>query len=237
MIDIEHLNDKTTILKGIVGSQAYGLATPESDTDYVGVFTYPPERAWVRVGGSNAENDRSLSVVTKDPDCSMHELTKAVKLMAKGNPAIVELLWLPDELYVETTPEGRVLLQHRDAITSQACRNAYVGYGRAQVKRLEVDGKPPTKNFGDGRKYVRHMVRLMLQCEELLATGRLEVKLAGWQVNVCRELEEADYAEVVMWMSDRIRMIDSMESDLRPEPDWDAINKMLIEIRLAGLHG
>ncbi len=31
----------TTILKVVVGSQAHGLATPESDFDYRGVFVVP----------------------------------------------------------------------------------------------------------------------------------------------------------------------------------------------------
>jgi hypothetical protein len=33
----------TVLLSGIVGSQAYGLATPDSDVDRLGMFAFPTE--------------------------------------------------------------------------------------------------------------------------------------------------------------------------------------------------
>lgn len=75
------------LLKGVVGSTAYGLNHEGSYVDYLGVFA-APNREILGLGKVQE------SVNTKDPDTTMHEAKKFVQLCLNGNPSVSEVLWL-----------------------------------------------------------------------------------------------------------------------------------------------
>ena len=85
------------LLEGVVGSTAYGLATPESDEDRLGIFARPTEELF----GLSQLRD---SIVSTKPDSTWHEAAKALRLILACNPTAMEILWL--ESYDITTPLG-----------------------------------------------------------------------------------------------------------------------------------
>jgi len=93
------------ILEGIVGSTAYGLTTPESDIDKLGIYIQPTEDFY----GLKLWTEKDFSIVTTNPDRTLHELGKFCRLALKCNPTITELLWIPEELITLHTPEGILL--------------------------------------------------------------------------------------------------------------------------------
>lgn len=233
VLNLEDIDEPTTVLLGITGSRAYGLATPESDTDYRGVFVYPPERAWIRPNGAAAENDRSLTRVSKDPDCEVHELTKAVKLCASGNPSMLEVLWLDD--YVELTAVGRALIALRGEFMTHKVRDAYIGFAAAQSKRLNDDGVFDSAHRKRAQKHRRHIVRLMIQLKGVLDTGEIRVRLTPDEIALIRDMEVLPAtefgSEVGLWVD----ALKGYDHGLRPSVDWDKINMFLIESRLEAL--
>ena len=123
---ISDLKEKNLILlEAISGSRAYGLDTPESDTDIRGVFILPKEQFYSMeyVGQINNETN----------DESYFELGKFIDLLAKNNPNILELL---------NTPDDCVLIKHplMDKITSSTflsklCEQTFGQYSIAQIKK------------------------------------------------------------------------------------------------------
>jgi uncharacterized protein len=110
-----------TLLSGIVGSTAYGLAHPGSDVDRLGLFAVDT----VELHGLRRHTE---SVVTKDPDLTLHEAAKWCRLALGGNPTVMELVWLPDELYEVRTPLGDELIGIRSSfLSAKRVRNAYLG--------------------------------------------------------------------------------------------------------------
>jgi uncharacterized protein len=169
------------LLKGVVGSTAYGLAHEGSDIDKIGIF---------------AENTRDLflltppkdTVTTTDPDLTMHEAAKAVKLLLNCNPTLNEILWLPE--YEECTYLGQQLVNIRQCFLSDdRVRNAYLGYATQQFRRFVSKGKF-NSDISPQRasKHARHLYRLVLQGHELLTTGKLTVRLEN--PDECREFGE-----------------------------------------------
>ena len=77
----------TVLLSGVVGSTAYGLDTPDSDTDRLGIFAAPT----VAFHGLHKPQE---SHVTTSPDATFHEAAKWVRLALGGNPTVTELVWL-----------------------------------------------------------------------------------------------------------------------------------------------
>lgn len=161
-----------TLLKGIVGSTAYGLATPESDVDTLGVFAAP-------TSAFHGLTTPQESVVTHDPDSTMHEAGKFVRLALNGNPSVNELLWL--DKYEFITRLGAELVEIRDAfLSADHVRNAYIGYARQQLGKLISRGNGSfAADIPERRsqKHARHIVRLLIQGEQLYCTGEMTVKL------------------------------------------------------------
>jgi hypothetical protein len=162
-----------TLLSGIVGSTAYGLATEDSDVDRLAMFAYRTER----LVGLHRPKD---SIVTNKPDVTMHEAGKYAALALKCNPTVLELMWLPLELYEVRTALGRDLIDNRMAFLSKKyVRNAYLGYATQQFKRLEGrgDGTFSSDTRKRTAKHARHLARLVDQGLMLHLYGHLTIKV------------------------------------------------------------
>ncbi len=97
-----------TILRGIVGSTAYGLAHEGSDIDRLGMFVAPT----VQFHGLHPPIGKAASRVQTSPsDYTEHEAGKYVSLLLGANPTVTELLWLPDDLYEVRLPEAEAIPQ------------------------------------------------------------------------------------------------------------------------------
>ncbi len=155
------------LLSGIVGSTAYGLAHAGSDVDILGMFAAPT----VELHGLHAVTE---SVVTTNPDSTFHEARKAVRLIMGSNPTASELLWLDG--YEVLTPLGDELIDLRERLRSElGVRRSYLGYATQQLRKIKAHG--PESRIRQA-KHARHLVRLLLQAEELHTTGQLTIRLA-----------------------------------------------------------
>src|SRR5688572_13081210 len=99
------------LLAGTVGSTAYGLSGPGSDVDRLGLFAAPT----VAFHGLRGPKE---SIVTTEPDLTLHEAGKWCRLALNGNPTVMELVWLPDELYDTRTDLGSALIGIKEAFLS-----------------------------------------------------------------------------------------------------------------------
>ena len=123
---ISDLKEKDLILlECISGSRAYGLDTPESDTDIRGVFILPKEQFYSMdyVGQINNETN----------DESYYELGKFIDLLAKNNPNILELLNTPDDCILMKHP----IMEKIDSslFLSKLCEQTFGQYAMTQVKK------------------------------------------------------------------------------------------------------
>ncbi|MER5322364.1 nucleotidyltransferase domain-containing protein [Streptosporangium roseum] len=166
-------NTSHVLLAGIVGSTAYGLAGPGSDIDTLGIFAAPTRD----LVGLRTPDETHVS--TK-PDRTLHEAKKWCLLALNGNPAVLEITWLPDDLYQVRTPLGEQLIAIRSAfLAAPRVRDAYLGYAAGQFKRLSGRFGPNVEHATRKRaaKEARHLARLITQGCELYATGTLTVRL------------------------------------------------------------
>lgn len=214
------------ILSAVVGSQAYGLATDDSDVDHGGVFVVPTHEV---LGVFPVEETKT----GHDPDHTYHEVGKFIRLALKANPTVLELLFL--DRYEVLTEEGELLTGHRAAFLSEpGVRTAFGGYAVAQVRKLlkrEAEGRvgfgPRTKNRY--AKHARHCFRLLRQGRELLETAEMSVRvedpgelfaIGRMASDELAERFEREYADFI-----------GSPSVLPPEPDLHTVNEVLLRIR------
>lgn len=128
------------ILKIRSGSYLYGTNTENSDQDYLGIYLNTKEELLGLQSSeeltenieSKAENGRN----TKDAvDCKYYELRKFCRLALKGNPTILEILFVNKENILEITKEGEELLSLRNEFLSKNIYNSFMGYAFSQKKK------------------------------------------------------------------------------------------------------
>jgi predicted nucleotidyltransferase len=131
------------ILKIRAGSHLYGLNTPESDEDYLGVYLSTPDELL----GLQASEIVDESVVSKQEngrndkdavDCKYYELRRFCNLALSANPTILELLFAGEENILICDEYGRKLIQNRDKFLSTRINHTYLGYAHSQMAKSQV---------------------------------------------------------------------------------------------------
>ncbi|MDG4804457.1 nucleotidyltransferase domain-containing protein [Micromonospora sp. WMMD980] len=218
------------LLSGIVGSVAYGLAGPGSDTDRLGVFAAPT----VAFHGLRPPRE---SVVTTDPDVTLHEARKYALLALSGNPTATELMWLPADRYETRTAFGERLIGIRSAfLSAPRVRDAYLGYATQQFRKLT--GAPPdTGGRRRSAKHARHLARLLHQGRTLYATGVLEIRLADpeWFRAFGERVADGALAEAQALVADAESEFARTRSPLPERPDEATVERWLLDVRAAYL--
>lgn len=127
-LTIEQLKAQNLILlECLSGSRAYGLDTPQSDTDIKGVFYLPKSRFY----GLQSEYVPQISNASND--IVYYELGRYIELLLQNNPNMMELL---------ATPQDKVLYRHPlmdsflpEWFVSKLCENTFAGFASSQIKK------------------------------------------------------------------------------------------------------
>lgn len=154
----------------VTGSKMYGMDTPESDTDFTGVFHN-------RISYLNPFQDRLLSVSQHDEDdYSIHTAAKLAVMLVKGNFNAIDLVF-HTPVRKEPFVSGMIEVA-RPYVITQNVAGSYMGYVRSQKDRL-VGHKPRSpertelvNRMGYDPKYASHLLRGMYTLYNILQTGR-----------------------------------------------------------------
>lgn len=120
-----------TIVKHLAGSQAYGTSTPESDTDYRGIFLANKEFILTPFYNVKEVSD------TKEEDTKFYELNQYMKLYLTANPNVLETLWVDPADVVESTEIYDYLRTYNQELLSTKIAYTYTGYAYNQVTRMK----------------------------------------------------------------------------------------------------
>ncbi|RKN39155.1 DNA polymerase beta superfamily protein [Micromonospora endolithica] len=221
------------LLSGVVGSVAYGLAGPGSDVDRIGVFAAPT----VAFHGLYPPKE---SVVTTDPDVTLHEARKWCRLALSGNPTATELAWLPDDCYETRTEHGDRLIAIRSAfLSAPRVRDAFLGYAGQQFRKLESRGDGTFSSDVRRRtgKHARHLARLLHQGRLLYATGVLEIRLADpeWFREFGERVAGGDLEAARNLLAEAEHDFARIRTPLPDRPDEDVVERWLLDVRAAHL--
>lgn len=218
------------LLEGVVGSTAYGLATPTSDVDYSGIYVEPTRNL---LGLHPPSRERATKKGRDGADATYHEVGKAMALMLSCNPTAMEILWLAD--YLEATEFGLELVGLRNRfLSAKRVRDAYFGYGVAQLKRLTEQGRFQGSLETRREKHARHVKRLLWQGYELYTTGVLPIKVVDPEAyfefgRTCAQDREARAA--VALVTEYSQKFDDATTCLPTEPDEQPLEDLLQRVR------
>lgn len=215
------------VLKVLVGSRAHGLATPDSDADYRGVFVNSTHEI-LSLGGSTKQTSWIEKGEAGGEDDTAWEIGHFLSLALHCNPTILEVFAAP---VMEATDEGRALRGLFPMVWHpKRVRDAFVGYGLNQRKKFfeKKDGRPD--------KYAVAYLRVLCQAHRLLETRDLIVDFSTHgEFETLRRYRSGDYqpGEVIDKCLEWQARVEVAAEKCKQEPNPVMVNDFLLAIRRA----
>jgi predicted nucleotidyltransferase len=215
------------IYRCVMGSQAYGLETDESDVDRRGIYIAPAELQWSLFGAPEQFEDNAAQAV-------YWELQKFLIMALRANPNILECLYSP--LVEKTTPLAQELLAMRQRFLSQMIFQTFNGYALSQFKKIEQD----LRNQGEVRwKHAMHLLRLLITGAATLREERVPVRVESHRDRLLAVKAGAvPWREVNDWRGELHKDFERAlsETKLPERPDYEKANEFLLKARREAVH-
>ena len=159
------------IYQVLAGSHAYGLAGPDSDADWRGVYLLPSEK-YLGLHLPGVSRMSTPEAVSLEPDQTYHELRHYCTMLLRGNPNPIEWLWLDERFVAKSSPVMEKLRAMREHFFSAQMLRAYQGWAKAE--RLSLHEKWDNKAAS-------HLLRILMDFRVALTERRLQVTFEGAQ--------------------------------------------------------
>lgn len=219
------------LFNALVGSQAHGLAGPDSDYDYRGVFVVPTSQL-LRLGAPRYRTHWEEG----EQDNTSWEIAWFLELATKCNPTILETFRSP-QISVYQQSEwgpysawaGRVIELFPSVWNSKGVYEAFRGYGASQRNKFldDKDGRAP--------KYATAYLRTLYNAVELLTTGDFHVDMTQSPVyETLRRFKRGEFeiGEVIQVCADMEKRVEAAyHANPNKQTDFDAVDTVLSDIR------
>ena len=223
-----------TILSGLVGSHAYGLATHKSDIDIMSVFL-GDEDTYL---GVDYTDKLTKEIKAEGYEETAYELRKYAMMCCNSNPNALPLLFLKD--YKVITPAGQALLNIKDLFITKDIIRTFGAFALSEIKKVfntEVTGEMGAKRkalvekHGYNTKSALHAMRMATMCYEVAAASRLTFDRTKLDANYLLEIKQGlhdkdricfNLKDVVKCAQEKIKY-----SPLPDKPDKAKVNEVI----------
>ena len=123
------------ILEAFSGSKFYGTDTPDSDSDYIGIYMLPRQ---ILLGmekmdeldlSTNKTNSKNTS---EDEDIKYYSIQKFFQIAYKNGPNAVEMLFTPKKKIIKSSETWELITDNYDLFVSQRVFKSMFGYALTQ---------------------------------------------------------------------------------------------------------
>lgn len=236
-----------TVFLGTTGSIAYGMNTGSSDIDVHGYAVPPREMVFPHLTGAisnfGTQPDRfrvyqQHHVKTldgqKEYDFCVYNIVDFFNLAMQSNPNCLELLFLPRRCILHTSPIHEHVLENRHLFLSKKVMAKLRGYSYGQLRKAKTGAEgnraSDIAEHGYSTKQVSHALRLVLQAEQILTEGDLDLERnSQFLISIRRGEWTLERAEE--WFIEKEKSLETLyaNSSLKHSPDEAAIKKLLLE--------
>ncbi len=230
------------IYKIRTGSQMYGTITDDSDEDFGGIFI--PDKDYVlgikRCDQVALNQKKSKTIRNKkgDVDYTAYSLLKFIRLAIGNNPNIIEYFFAHDTCVLQTNTFGMNLIGAYKLFVSKKSYHTFKGYAYSQRKKLEVKKENMTgrteltDKFGYDVKFASHLIRMLLEGQQILSEGKLTLPLPQNNLVSDIKLGKYDLEWVLNKASELEKLVDLAyaNSKLQHTADLKAINELQIDL-------
>jgi uncharacterized protein len=242
-LEKKELLPSNLIFLGYRGSIAHGMYIPNTnptsidDKDIIGVYTNTISHYL----GIYQEKDVKEKWY-KEWDCIYYELLKIVRLLLKGNPNVLSILWLDEKYVIYKNKFWEELVSIKEAFSSKQIYHSFYGYAHGQFHRMthcKFEGymgekrKNLVTQYGYDCKNAAHLIRLLKMGIEFLTEGVLYVERKNDATQLL-EIKKGEWSlEQVKTEAEKLFKLCEeayIHSTLPNKPNEDLINKTCISI-------
>jgi predicted nucleotidyltransferase len=241
------LADNTHYLT-MMGSIVYNCSQDSSDKDVYGFCIphktdiFPHLRGEILGFGTPADRFNSWQQHhIKDNDTTwdivVYSIVKYFNLLMDNSPNMLDSIMTPRNAVIHMTQLGQHVRDNRRIFVHKGCYSKFRGYAMSQMTKIrtKVNSANPKRAasidaHGYDLKYAYHLVRLLLECEQLLETGDMDLGRDGALYRKVRAGEwSLEYLE--KWFEDKEKHLEEVlnRSTIPFAPDEDAIKRLLLE--------
>lgn len=233
-----------------MGSAAYGCSNDTSDLDMYGFAMPPREMVFPHMAGhvpGFGPNPQGFDVWSehhivdksagKEYDFSVYSIVKFFDLVRDNNPNMVDALFVPERCIVHSTDVSDMVRERRKEFLHKGAFSRFRGYAYQQLKKIE--GKSNSSNpkrqasieqFGYDVKFAYHIVRLALECEQILTTGDLDLECNS---EILKAIRRGDWTleRLKEWFfAKEIQLEEAKSKSQLPEkPDIEVLRQLLLD--------
>jgi predicted nucleotidyltransferase len=237
-----------------MGSEAYGVSSNTSDIDVYG-FAIPDKHEIFphlrgEIDGFGTQKNRfevwqMHRIEDKEArggegcvyDCQYYSIVKYMDLVMRNNPNMVDSLFVPQRCIRFATPVGQRIRDSRKLFLHKGSWHTYRGYAFSQLSKIfnkEYKNSPKRRadieKHGYSTKEAYHTVRLMLEAQQILEEGDVDLERNR---EVLKTIRAGSWSadEVKKYFTDKEHQLEKTytESTLRHHPDEAAIKALLLD--------
>lgn len=234
----------------VTGSVSYGVSNDMSDTDIVSWVMPHKNEIFPHLGGyihGFGKPPQIFNVYQKhhidDPskkrnyDITIYSFIKYMNLCMENNPNMLDTLFTPRQCVLYSTSIGEHIRSNRKLFLHKGSYHKYRGYAYQQMSKINTGrGKENSKRkeniekHGYDTKYATHLVRLLLQVEQIMLEGDLDIQRNSEILKTIRN-GEWDLVRVQEWFYSKEKSLEDLysKSTLRAYPDENIIKKLLLD--------
>lgn len=241
---IPHWLPSNTQYLTITGSYSYGMNMSLSDTDVHGFCIPPKDILFPNVAGlidgfddiPKFDEWQKHHVIYKDRsyDFKVFSIVKVIRLMTDGNPNTVEMLFTDRDCVLYSTPIAEMVREKRHLFLTKNVVPRFRGYAYQELKNINNlktgQRRELVEKFGYDCKNAAHVIRLLLECEQILTTGDLNLRL---NKEFLKNIREGNWTlkQIQDYFTEKEPYLLKLEqsSSLPNKPDKVKIKQLLID--------
>lgn len=231
----------------MMGSISYGIAIDTSDVDIYGFCIPSKDIIFPHLSGEIQGFGRQIQrfdqfqahhVYDKDSkkeyDISIYNIIKYFQLVMDNNPNMIDSLFVPQRCVLHCSQIGDLVRQNRKLFLHKGIFHKLKGYAYSQLHKMRIK-KPEGKRkeliekYGYDTKFATHVVRLLVQCEQVMMEGDLDLERNREQLKSIRR-GEWKFEDVVNFFNQKERELESLyhSSKLQHSPNEKKIKTLLL---------
>ena len=235
----------------MMGSVAYGVSGDTSDMDIYGFGIPVKEDVFPHLRGEISgfgrqkqrfEQYQEHHIVDetangghgKEYDLTIYSIVKYFELVRENNPNMIDSLYTPHDCVLHITKIGQMVRDNRDLFLSKNLYHKFRGYAFSQISKMSgktADSKrwEMVQKYGYDLKFAYHSVRLVLECEQALTEGTIDLRRNAAMLKAIRNGEWTEQ-QVRDWFTQKEMLLQPLynSSQLPYAPDESKIKELLL---------
>lgn len=226
------------------GSVSYGVSEDYSDVDIVGFCIPAKDIVFPHLGGElfgfddpkpfNGWQEHHVKYKEKEYDFNIYNIVSFFKLCMNANPNMIDTLFTGQNCVIQSSQIGNLVRENRKLFLSKKAYHSFKGYAYAQKQQLyrERTGKRKEliEKFGVDTKNMYHLVRLILEVDQILSEGDLDLTR---NKDVLKSIRAGQWSleDVENFFKEKESYLERVynNSTIPYKPEKDKIKKLLLE--------